>query len=50
MRTQEGVAIVKLNRPEKRNGLDLAMFESIIEAASKFKRRIDPRGAPVRRR
>lgn len=28
----EGVADVKLNRPEKLNGLDLAMFEALVAA------------------
>ena len=28
---QDGVADVRLNRPEKLNGLDLAMFEGLVE-------------------
>src|SRR5688572_21991099 len=30
--TNDHVAHVKLNRPEKRNGLDLPMFEAIVAA------------------
>lgn len=29
---EDGVAVVRLNRPDKRNGLDLPMFEAIVDA------------------
>jgi enoyl-CoA hydratase/carnithine racemase len=34
----DAIAIVSLNRPEKCNGLDLAMFEAIVEAAGKIRK------------
>src|SRR5579863_4450543 len=30
----DGVADVRLNRPEKRNALDVAMFQAIVEASN----------------
>lgn len=33
---QDGVAEVRLNRPEKRNALDLAMFESLVAAGEEI--------------
>ena len=33
----EGVAHVRLNRPEKRNGLDLALFEALAAAGERLK-------------
>ena len=38
-----GVATVTLSRPEKRNALDLAMIEGIVEAAAQLKERRDIR-------
>jgi enoyl-CoA hydratase/carnithine racemase len=37
----DGVAHVRLNRPDKMNALDPAMFEAIIEAGSKLAKRSD---------
>ena len=37
----DGVAHVRLNRPEKRNALDLAMFESLISIGDKLIHRTD---------
>ena len=34
--TEGSVAHVRLNRPEKRNGLDLAMFEALIETGERL--------------
>jgi enoyl-CoA hydratase/carnithine racemase len=36
----DGVADVRLNRPDKRNALDMAMFDAIIDAAEALK--VDP--------
>ena len=38
-----GVADVRLNRPEKRNALDLAMFESIIAVGDELQQRAEVR-------
>jgi enoyl-CoA hydratase/carnithine racemase len=35
---EDHVAHVRLNRPEKRNGLDLAMFEALIDAGERIAR------------
>lgn len=46
--TQEDqVAIVTLSRPEKRNALDLAMIEAIVEAGEKIAKRKDIRAVVV---
>ncbi|MCA9664956.1 MAG: crotonase/enoyl-CoA hydratase family protein [Myxococcales bacterium] len=37
-RGDDGVTHVRLSRPEKRNGLDLAMFEAILDAAKTLAR------------
>ena len=34
---KEGVAHVRLNRPEKRNGLDLPLFEALVEAGLRLR-------------
>lgn len=40
---EEGVAHVRLNRPDKMNALDPAMFEAIIDAGTKLDARRDVR-------
>ena len=40
---EDGIAHVQLNRPEKRNGLDLAMFEQLVAAGEALKSRTDVR-------
>ncbi|HEY6491699.1 MAG TPA: crotonase/enoyl-CoA hydratase family protein [Trebonia sp.] len=37
VRLADGVADVRLNRPEKRNALDLAMFEALVVAGERLK-------------
>ena len=39
----DGVADVRLNRPDKRNALDLAMFEALISVGEELIRRVDVR-------
>ncbi|HJK99832.1 MAG TPA: crotonase/enoyl-CoA hydratase family protein [Polyangiaceae bacterium LLY-WYZ-15_(1-7)] len=39
----DGVAHVRLNRPDKRNGLDLAMFEGLVAAGEALRTRSDVR-------
>ncbi|MFD0856245.1 enoyl-CoA hydratase-related protein, partial [Actinomadura adrarensis] len=34
---QDGVADVRLNRPDKRNALDPAMFEALVSAGERLK-------------
>jgi enoyl-CoA hydratase/carnithine racemase len=36
IRIDQGIADVRLNRPEKMNALDLAMFEALVDAAQKL--------------
>jgi enoyl-CoA hydratase/carnithine racemase len=40
IRVEEGVADVRLNRPEKLNAIDLAMFDALVEAGERL--RADP--------
>lgn len=44
---EDQVAIVTLSRPEKRNALDLAMIEAIVEAGEKIAKRKDIRAVVV---
>ncbi len=43
VRVEDAVAFVTLNRPEKRNGLDVAMFDALIDAGRTLAARNDVR-------
>ena len=45
----DGVADVRLNRPEKRNALDPAMFEALVATGERLKTCCMPCGARARK-